>query len=68
MKRRLKYLQQDYARGEVDWEEVNASVQSYLGLLRHCNSYNLRRKLFETLVFIRGGDADDRHGINQDGM
>ncbi len=53
MKRRLKYLQRAYARGEVDWEEVNASVQSYLGLLKHCNSFCLREKFFGDLVFCR---------------
>lgn len=54
MKRRLKCLQRAYARGEVGFDEVNASVQSYLGMLKHCNSYNLRRKLVETSAFIRG--------------
>ncbi|MGE5584040.1 MAG: reverse transcriptase domain-containing protein [Bacillota bacterium] len=53
MKRRLKWLQRAYARGEVGFDEVNASVQSYLGLLKHCNSYNLRCKLFDALVFVR---------------
>lgn len=64
MKRRLKYLQRAYARGEVDWEEVNASVQSYLGLLKHCNSYRLRKKLFDDLVFVRGGDAGEQNDDN----
>jgi retron-type reverse transcriptase len=64
MKRRLKYLQQAYARGEVSFDEVNATVQSYLGLLKHCNSYNLRKKLFETLVFIRGGDTGEQDDNN----
>ena len=53
MKRRLKYLQRAYARGEVGFDEVNASVQSYLGLLKHCNSYHLRRKLLDSFVLIR---------------
>jgi len=53
MKKRLKYLQKAYARGEVDFEEINASVQSYMGLLKHCNSYNLREKLFGELVWRR---------------
>ncbi len=54
MRSRLRYLQRAYVRGEVGLDEINASVQSYMGLLRHCNSYNLRRKLFEMMVFIRG--------------
>lgn len=53
MRRRLKYLQRAYTWGEVGFEDVNASVQSYLGLLKHCNSYNLRRKLMGTLAFRR---------------
>ncbi len=53
MKRRLKYLQEAYTKGEVSFEKVNASVQSYLGLLEHCDSYNLQKKLLEALVFVR---------------
>lgn len=56
MKRRLKYLQKAYARGEVDFKTVNATVQSYFGLLKHCNSYKLRRKLLQVLVFVRNSD------------
>ncbi|NNG67359.1 reverse transcriptase/maturase family protein [Caldanaerobacter subterraneus] len=56
MKRCLKYLQKVYARGEVDFKTVNATVQSYFGLLKHCNSYKLRRKLLQALVFVRNSD------------
>jgi hypothetical protein len=54
MKRRLKHLQQEYSRGNVSFDKVNASVQSYLGLLKHCNSYNLRRNLFKSFALTRG--------------
>lgn len=53
MKRRLRYLQRAFGRGAVDLQEVNSSVQSYLGILKHCNSYNLREKLFGNLVWTR---------------
>jgi RNA-directed DNA polymerase len=53
MKRRLRYLQRAYARGDVTLQEVNASVQSYMGILKHCNSYSLREKLFGNLVWTR---------------
>ncbi|SFR16799.1 reverse transcriptase/maturase family protein [Desulfoscipio geothermicus] len=53
MKKRLKYLQKAYARGEVNFEDVDASVQSYIGALKHCNSYKLREKLFNSLVWKR---------------
>ncbi|ACV64925.1 RNA-directed DNA polymerase (Reverse transcriptase) [Desulfofarcimen acetoxidans DSM 771] len=53
MKARLKYLQGLYAVGEADFKEVNATVQSYLGILKHCDSYNLREKLFGDLTWAR---------------
>lgn len=62
MKARLKYLQGLYVIGEAYWEEVNASVQSYLGLLKHCNSYNLREKLFGNLVWPR----DSAHPLQEE--
>lgn len=51
MKRRLKYLFRAYARKDIDFEQVNASVQSYMGLLKHCDSFGLRTKLFNALEF-----------------
>ena len=53
MRRRLKYLKKAYARGEVSASDVRASVQSYLGLLRHCNSYSLRVKVVGGLRLTR---------------
>ena len=41
LKRRLKYLQKKYYKEEVEINEINASVQSYLGILKHCDSHNL---------------------------
>ena len=38
MKRRIKYLQKQYARGEIDFKKVNNTMQSYFGLLKHCDS------------------------------
>ncbi|MFU0784481.1 MAG: hypothetical protein ACFWT2_15525 [Thermoanaerobacterium thermosaccharolyticum] len=53
MKRWLKYLKKAYARGEVDFNTVNATVQSYLGVLKHCNSYYLKQSIFNDFVLIR---------------
>jgi RNA-directed DNA polymerase len=53
MKRRLCKLEKEYAAGEVDAETVRQSVQSYIGIMSHCNSYSLRSKLFDELVFAR---------------
>lgn len=53
MKRRLRSLQSKYARGEVGVDEIHAVVQSYMGMLKHCNSHRLREKLFGELEFRR---------------
>lgn len=53
MKKRLKHLQKAYANWRISFAEVNASVQSYFGLLEHCNSHRLFMKLCNDLVFAR---------------
>ncbi|WP_245809820.1 RNA-directed DNA polymerase [Cohnella massiliensis] len=65
MKARLKYIEKLYAMGEVEFDEVNATVQSYIGYLSHGNTYNLRKHVFSRLSFKRGGDRDDRRERTQ---
>ena len=53
MKARLKQLKKLWKTGKVTFEEVDASVQSYMGLLKHCNSYRLRKAVFDWFVLRR---------------
>lgn len=53
MKHRLRWLKRAYARGEVDLQTVTASLTSYLGLLSHCDSYELRKSILRDLVLVR---------------
>lgn len=53
MKHRLRWLKRAYARGEVDLQTVTASLTSYLGLLSHCDSYELRKSILKDLVLVR---------------
>jgi retron-type reverse transcriptase len=46
MRRRLKQLQEQYARGELEWDKVRESLASYNGVLKHCDSFGLSRKIF----------------------
>ncbi|MBZ4669404.1 MAG: RNA-dependent polymerase [Defluviitaleaceae bacterium] len=64
MKRRLKHLKKQYERGEIEIEDVRATMASYNGLMKHCNSFRLRSKLYDTLVFTRKSepDNDDENG------
>lgn len=51
MKRRMRSLQEKYNAGEIEFDEVNASVQTYLGIMEHCNSFNLRQDVFDNINF-----------------
>lgn len=45
MKARLKYVRSAYERGEIDEESLWATEASYLGVMKHFNSYGLRKAL-----------------------
>lgn len=45
MRRNLKKNLKQYQRGEKNFESANSTFQSYQGVLRHCNSYNLLEKI-----------------------
>lgn len=53
MKHRLRYLRKAFKRGEVDLEEVTASLTSYCGLLKHCDGYQLKQSILHDLVLVR---------------
>lgn len=53
MKKRLKYLQNQYSKGKVNLDKINCTVQSYLGILKHCNSYSLTNKIFNNFKLKR---------------
>lgn len=46
MKRNLKRIQRLYAEGKIDLERAQRSVTSYMGLMSHCDSYQLRKSIF----------------------
>lgn len=57
MRRKLKAFQRLYAEGEIDFETINASIQSWIGHAKHANTYRLRTRLFETFS-IKKGEAN----------
>ena len=52
-RRRLHRLREDYERGDISWADVNHSVQSWLGHVKHADTYGLRRAIFSETVFRR---------------
>jgi hypothetical protein len=49
--RKLRALQLGYGNGEADWAKVKASLASWIGHLKHGDTYGLRRKLLADCVF-----------------
>ena len=43
MKRKLKQVQEKYADGEMTYERAMQTVNSYMGILKHCDSYRDRK-------------------------
>lgn len=52
-KRRLKQLQADYACGKIDFQRLDASIQSWLAHLNQADTWHLRQQIFADLVFSR---------------
>ncbi len=57
-RRRLRRLEQDYAAGLVEWEEVNASVHAWNAHASHGDTWRLREQVFGQHGFSRKGDGD----------
>lgn len=58
MKRRLKQVQELYKDGKLEFDKVNSTVQSYFGILKHCNSYRLKSKIFDGFTLYRESKED----------
>ena len=52
--RKLRQLTRSYAAHRLDWQDVKASVQSWIGHAKHADTDGLRRAIFSQAVFIRG--------------
>lgn len=45
IEQRIKELEQ----GKISKESFSQGIQSYLGVLKHCNSYNLKKEIYDNL-------------------
>lgn len=53
MRNRLKYMKKQYAKGNVNLDDITPVLHSYLGLMKHANSYFLRNKILREFVLKR---------------
>lgn len=51
--RRLRRFVVAYRRGDMEWEALNSSVQSWIGHARQADTLGLRQRIFEPIVFSR---------------
>lgn len=51
--KKLRYMSRSYGIGKIQWQDINASVQSWLGHVKHADSYGLRKSLFDEVFFRR---------------
>ncbi|MGK7875968.1 MAG: reverse transcriptase domain-containing protein [Xenococcaceae cyanobacterium] len=52
-RRRIKRLQIDYAKGKINEQDVKQSLRSWVAHLEHGDTWQLRKKIFSSLVFTR---------------
>lgn len=50
MRTRIKYIAKAYERGEMTLKEVNATMQSYFGLMKHCTNEGLKENIINGFV------------------
>ncbi len=53
-RRRLRKMQSDYTQGKIELEKVSQSIKSWCAHLEHGDTWQLRQKIFASLVWTRG--------------
>ncbi len=52
-RQRLNRIAEAFARGELDWDDVNQRLKSWIGHARHGETLGLRRTMFSAVSFSR---------------
>ena len=52
-RRKLRRMAIDYENGKMELREINNSIQSWIGHVKHADSYKLREELFRKAVFSK---------------
>lgn len=56
-KRKLKVFGKKYGTGDIGYEAVDRSVQSWLGHAKHADTFRLRRKIFQEFKLVKLGKS-----------
>lgn len=64
MKARMRYIAKEYEAGFIDYDAVDATMQSYFGMLGHCSTHGLQKWIENNITFKRkGGDPSKEVNI-----
>lgn len=58
-KRKLRAFRHKYERGEIDLEDIDRSLASYHGHLKHGNTWNMQRRVLSHFVLVRKNKPKD---------
>lgn len=58
MKARMRYITKEYEAGLIDFDAVDATMQSYFGLMSHCSTHGLQKWIEKNIIFKRKEMAD----------
>lgn len=58
MKARMRYIAKEYEAGLIDFDAVDATMQSYFGLMCHCSTHGLQKWIEKNIIFKRKEMAD----------
>lgn len=64
MKRRLRQVAEEYRTGLIDFKQANATMQSYLAMLKHCDCEKFKEKLLGEFVLTHAGKDGTEEVIN----
>lgn len=53
MQRKLRAFARRYSEGEMELADIQACVMAWLGHASHASTYNLRKQIFERIIFRR---------------
>ena len=65
MRVRIKYVIKAYEAGEMTLKEVNATMQSYFGLISHCTNKGLKEKVISGFV-LHCTDASRERALQEE--
>ena len=62
-KARMRYIAKEYEAGLIDFDAVDATMQSYFGMLGHCSTYGLQKWIENNIKFKRR-DGEQSQEVN----